>query len=62
MPDVVRWMRDLLPSSYGVDAFAETYRDNPDWMSVAGNLAVCAAVGVATLALATWAFRRSART
>ncbi|MGW1667163.1 hypothetical protein ACWCQO_39565, partial [Streptomyces microflavus] len=47
-------------SSYGVDAFIASYGD-PDWAAVGGNLAVCAAVGVVMLSLATWSFRRGTR-
>ncbi|MGC0414866.1 ABC transporter permease [Embleya sp. AB8] len=60
MPEVIVLGRDLLPSSYGVDAFIASYRD-PDWAAVGGNLAVCAGVGVVMLSLATWSFRRSTR-
>lgn len=60
LPGPVRWLRDLLPSSYGVDALAEALRPGPDWGAVAGSLAVCAAAGAAALALATWAYRRAA--
>ncbi|OPC85220.1 transporter [Embleya scabrispora] len=60
MPEVIVLGRDLLPSSYGVDAFIASYGD-PNWAAVAGNLAVCAGVGVVMLSLATWAFRRSTR-
>ncbi|MHB9862500.1 ABC transporter permease [Streptomyces sp. YIM S03343] len=60
MPGLVRLMRDLLPSTYGVEAFARTFGARPDWALVAGDLAVCAVVGVASLAAATWAYRRAA--
>ena len=60
MPEAVRFTRDLLPSTYGVEAFARTFGPHPDWAFVAGDLAVCAGVGVASLAAATWAYRRAA--
>jgi ABC-2 type transport system permease protein len=60
MPEVVRLARDLLPSTYGVEAFARTFGDRPDWAFVLGDLAVCAVVGVISLAVATWAYRRAA--
>ncbi|MER5211462.1 ABC transporter permease [Streptomyces sp. NPDC002838] len=60
MPEAVRFARDLLPSTYGVEAFARTFGPNPDWAFVLGDLAVCAAVGVVSLAVATWAYRRAA--
>ncbi|MCX4880155.1 MULTISPECIES: ABC transporter permease [unclassified Streptomyces] len=60
MPGAVRFARDLLPSTYGVEAFARTFGPHPDWAFVAGDLAVCAGVGVLSLAVATWAYRRAA--
>jgi ABC-2 type transport system permease protein len=60
MPEPVRWLRELLPSSYGVDALATALGPSPAWSSVTADLAVCAATGVAALALATWAYRRAA--
>ncbi|MEV5609355.1 ABC transporter permease [Streptomyces sp. NPDC052225] len=60
MPGVVQYARDLLPSTYGVEAFARTFGDRPDWAVVLLDLGVCAAVGVASLAVATWAYRRAA--
>lgn len=60
LPLVVRWARDLLPSTYGVEAFARTFQPHPDWAGVAGDLGVCAAVGVLSLALATRAYRWAA--
>ncbi|MFF1548638.1 ABC transporter permease [Streptomyces sp. NPDC058291] len=60
MPEAVRFARDLLPSTYGVEAFARTFGADPDWAYVFGDLAVCAGVGVASLAVATWAYRRAA--
>lgn len=60
MPAFIRFARDLLPSTYGVEAFARTFGPNPDWAFVLGDLAVCAGVGVVSLAVATWAYRRAA--
>ncbi|MEU3250501.1 ABC transporter permease [Streptomyces sp. NPDC006997] len=60
MPEPVRLLRDLLPSTYGVEAYARTFSAHPDWALVAGDLAVCAGVGVLSLAVATWAYRRAA--
>ncbi|MFJ7586140.1 ABC transporter permease [Streptomyces sp. NPDC097617] len=60
MPDVIVWARDLLPSTYGVEAFARTFAPDPDWAAVALDLGVCGAVGVLSLAVATWAYRRAA--
>ncbi|MFJ3964272.1 ABC transporter permease [Streptomyces sp. NPDC090036] len=60
MPDVIVWARDLLPSTYGVEAFARTFAPEPDWAAVAFDLGVCGAVGVLSLTVATWAYRRAA--
>ncbi|MDT0346497.1 ABC transporter permease [Streptomyces litchfieldiae] len=60
LPEAVQRLRELLPSSYGVDALAAALGPSPDWGGVAGDLAVCAAVGAAALALATWSYRRAA--
>ncbi|WP_194117746.1 ABC transporter permease [Streptomyces hoynatensis] len=60
LPGPARLLRDLLPSSYGVDALAAALGPAPDWGSVTADLAVCAAVGAAALGLATWAYRRAA--
>ena len=60
MPGAVRLLRDLLPSTYGVDAFTRTFAVTPDWAAVCADLGVCAAVGVVSLAVATWAYRRAA--
>ncbi len=57
LPEAVRWLRDLLPSTYGVEAFARTFTAAPDWAAVVGDLSVCAVVGLASLALATRAYR-----
>ncbi|MGP3951099.1 ABC transporter permease [Streptomyces sp. 7N604] len=60
LPGPVAWARDLLPSTYGVEALARTFEARPDWLAVGADLGVCAAVGVASLAVATWAYRRAA--
>jgi ABC-2 type transport system permease protein len=60
MPGIVRLVRELLPSTYGVEAYARTFAAEPDWALVAGNLAVCAGVGMISLAVATLAYRRAA--
>jgi ABC-2 type transport system permease protein len=62
MPAPVSWARDALPSTYGVEAFARTFAGPgaTDWAAVGADLSVCAAVGVGSLAVATWAYRRAA--
>ena len=60
MPGPVSFARDLLPSTYGVEALMETFAPSPDWAAVLADLGVCAGVGVPALAAATWAYRRAA--
>ncbi|MGA4959291.1 ABC transporter permease [Streptomyces lavendulocolor] len=60
LPGPIGWARDLLPSTYGVEALARTFDARPDWAAVGLDLAVCAVVGVVSLAVATWAYRRAA--
>ncbi len=60
LPGPIGWARDVLPSTYGVEAFARTFAAHPDWPAVLLDLAVCAGVGAASLALATYAYRRAA--
>ncbi|MET9434539.1 ABC transporter permease [Streptomyces sp. NPDC006551] len=60
LPAPIGWARDLLPSTYGVEALARTFDPRPDWAAVGLDLAVCGAVGVVSLAVATWAYRRAA--
>lgn len=60
MPLALQWARDLLPSTYGVEAMMATFQPQPDWAYVLLNLGVCGVVGVVSLALAAWAYRRAA--
>ncbi|MFJ9349638.1 ABC transporter permease [Streptomyces sp. NPDC101237] len=60
MPGIIRFARDLLPSTYGVEAYARTFGARPDWAVVLADLGVCAGVGVVSLAVATRAYRRAA--
>ncbi|EST34147.1 hypothetical protein N566_18790 [Streptomycetaceae bacterium MP113-05] len=60
LPGPVQWLRDLLPSTYGVEALGRTFAARPDWGQVVTDLGVCAAVGVLSLTVATWAYRRAA--
>lgn len=61
LPALVQLVRAVVPASYAVDALAETFRPAVRWGRVGLDLGVCAAVAVATLALAGWAFARVAR-
>ncbi|WP_392841504.1 ABC transporter permease [Streptomyces sp. LN500] len=60
MPAPIGWARDLLPSTYGVEALSRSFGAHPDWAVIALDLGVCAVVGVLSLAAATWAYRRAA--
>jgi ABC-2 type transport system permease protein len=60
LPGPIGWTRDLLPSTYGVEALARSFDTHPDWAAMSLDLAVCAVVGVLSLAVATWAYRRAA--
>ncbi|MFH8835914.1 ABC transporter permease [Streptomyces sp. NPDC017868] len=60
LPGPIGWARDLLPSTYGVEALARTFEPHPDWAAVAADLAVCGVVGLVSLTVATWAYRRAA--
>lgn len=60
LPEPISWARDLLPSTYGVEALSRSFDAHPDWAVVGLDLAVCAAVGVLSLAVAAWAYRRAA--
>lgn len=60
MPAPIGWARDLLPSTYGVEALSRSFGARPDWAVIALDLGVCAVVGVLSLAIATWAYRRAA--
>lgn len=60
LPVPISYARDLLPSTYGVEALARGFDARPDWLAVLADLGVCAAVGVLSLAVATWAYRRAA--
>ncbi|GAA2724820.1 MULTISPECIES: ABC transporter permease [Streptomyces] len=60
LPAPIAYARDLLPSTYGVEALAHSFDARPDWLLIAVDLGVCAGVGVLSLAVATWAYRRAA--
>jgi ABC-2 type transport system permease protein len=60
LPEPIRYVRDLLPSTYGVEALIRSFDVRPDWLGVVADLSVCAAVGLVSLAAATWAYRRAA--
>ena len=59
LPGVIQAVRAIVPSTYAVDAFAESFRSSPRWATVSLDLGIC--VGVCALALfaGAWAFRRA---
>ncbi|TFE34851.1 ABC transporter permease [Frankia sp. B2] len=58
LPEVGRWARDALPSSYAVDALAAAFQPGVDWAKVVLDLGICAAVGMVALSVAAMALRR----
>ncbi len=60
LPEVLRAVRAIVPSTYAVDAFAASFHRRPRWGTVGIDLLVCLAVCVLALVAATWAFRRAA--
>ncbi|MCU1674533.1 MAG: type transporter [Frankiales bacterium] len=61
LPQVLRVLRAVVPSTYATDALAQALRPHPDWSSVTVDLLVSAAVAVAALVAASVAFRRAVR-
>jgi ABC-2 type transport system permease protein len=61
LPVAVQAVRALVPSTYAVDALAASFTVRPDWVGIGWHLAICAAVAVASLAAAGWAYRRAVR-
>ncbi|SQD98227.1 ABC-2 type transporter [Parafrankia sp. Ea1.12] len=61
LPGIGRLARDLLPSSYAVDALAEGFAPAVDWAHVTVDLAVCAAVAAVTLVVAVRSLRHAGR-
>jgi ABC-2 type transport system permease protein len=59
LPEVVRGLRDIVPGTLAVDAFADSLRAHPSWVGIVTRLAITAAYGVAALAVASRAFHRA---
>ena len=59
MPEVVRGLRDVLPSTYAVDALAAALRGHPGVGGQLWRLAVTAAYAVVALLVASRTFRRA---
>lgn len=61
LPEVVRGLRAVVPSTYAVDALASSFSPRLDAGLLLQDLGVCVAVAVAALALASLAFTRAVR-
>jgi ABC-2 type transport system permease protein len=59
LPGVIQAVRAIVPSTYAVDAFAESFRSAPRWGVVAVDLGICVGVCALALAASAWAFRRA---
>jgi ABC-2 type transport system permease protein len=59
LPTVLRDARQVLPSTYAVDALASALRGSPSWSGVLWRLAASAAYGLVALAVAARLFRRA---
>jgi len=55
----VQAVRAVVPSTYAVDAFAESFNRSPNWTTISADLGICVAVCVLALVTSTWAFRRA---
>ena len=61
LPEALRGVRAVVPSTYAVDALASSFRPGWDAGLLVRDLGVCVAVALAALALASVAFRRAVR-
>jgi ABC-2 type transport system permease protein len=61
LPGVIQAVRAVVPSTYAVDAFAESFKHSPSWTTIGGDLGICVGVCALALAASTWAFRRAVR-
>jgi len=59
LPGVIQAVRAIVPSTYAVDAFAESFRSHPRWSVIGADLGICVVVCVLALAAGAWAFRRA---
>jgi ABC-2 type transport system permease protein len=59
LPEVLRWLREAVPSSYAVDALAQALRNDASVWEVGWRMAAGVAWGVVALLLATRLFRRA---
>jgi ABC-2 type transport system permease protein len=61
LPGVIQAVRAVVPSTYAVDAFAESFKHSPRWTTIGADLGICVGVCVLALAASAWAFRRAVR-
>ncbi|ABK52829.1 ABC-2 type transporter [Acidothermus cellulolyticus 11B] len=61
LPELLRVIRVIIPSTYAVDAFSEALRHRPNWMVIGVDLGVCVGVAILVLACATVAYRSAIR-
>lgn len=61
LPEVVRAVRAVVPSTYAVDALADSFHRHVHWLGVVADLLVCAVVAAASLAAAAAALRHAGR-
>lgn len=59
LPMAVRGLRDIVPSTYAVDAFAVALRGSPSWAAIAWRLGVSVLYGAVALVVAGRLFRRA---
>lgn len=59
LPGVIQAVRAIVPSTYAVDAFAESFKPHPSWTTVGLDLGICVGVCAIALAASAWAFRRA---
>ncbi|MDX6211613.1 MAG: type transport system permease protein [Frankiales bacterium] len=59
LPVLVQVLRAVIPSTYAADALSQAFAAHPDGWLIARDLGVCAAVALAALALASWAFGKA---
>jgi ABC-2 type transport system permease protein len=61
LPGVIQAVRAAVPSTYAVDAFAESFKHSPNWTTIGADLGICVGVCALALSASTWAFRRAVR-
>ena len=59
VPAAIRALRDIVPSTYAVDAFSVALRNAPSWSAIAWRLGVSVLYGAIALVVAGRLFRRA---